>query len=196
MAGGAHAPDDRHPAVYEAVRRFMRWCENEFGIQPTYPIDKVGATAGECYGYASQCRFTVPEWHAWDGWCGHQNVPENTHWDPGGIPWDALMGNAPIVELPDPEPPPSEDDLFVKKGHTGPKVQYWQLRLLRLNAGALPRYGADGDYGSETAAAVAAAVPGSDGQQIGPVEAEALDAVPGPPGPPAPVPTGFVPVYD
>ena len=72
-----------------------------------------------------------------------------------------------------------DDDMFVKRGDKSRQVAYWQLRLLRLDPNALPGFGADGDYGGETAAAVAAAVPTTDGEQIGPFEAEWLDAAVG-----------------
>ena len=49
-------------------------------------------TGGRCYGTTSPCRMTSGEWDLrqlldgspW-GICGHRNVPENTHWDPGSI---------------------------------------------------------------------------------------------------------------
>jgi hypothetical protein len=52
-------------------------------------------------------------------------------------------------------------------------VRYWQLRLNRFGA----ELTVDGDYGDLTAAAVAAAVPGSSGDQIQAVEAETIHAV-------------------
>jgi hypothetical protein len=30
------------------------------------------------------------EWNAFNGWCGHQHVPENSHWDPGKLNIDHL----------------------------------------------------------------------------------------------------------
>jgi Hemopexin len=30
-------------------------------------------------------RMTVDEWKRYSGWCGHQHVPGETHWDPGAI---------------------------------------------------------------------------------------------------------------
>lgn len=30
-------------------------------------------------------RLSFAAWTAFSGWCGHQNVPENSHWDPGAL---------------------------------------------------------------------------------------------------------------
>ena len=66
--------------------------------------------------------------------------------------------------------------MFCAKGDKGDKVEYWQLRMLRLGAD-LGSWGADGSYGNATKAAVASLVPGSTGEEIGPAEAEHIDAV-------------------
>jgi hypothetical protein len=42
----------------------------------------------------------------------------------------------------------------LKKGSKGPKVVELQSVMLRVDGNILPRYGADGDFGSETEAAV------------------------------------------
>lgn len=36
-------------------------------------------------------RMSVDEWKAFSGWCGHQHVPGETHWDPGAIDIDAVL---------------------------------------------------------------------------------------------------------
>ena len=72
-------------------------------------------------------------------------------------------------------------DMFCSKGDEGPRVEYWQRRLVRLGADITfpggPEFGIDGDFGGAVQAAVVALVPGSDGFQIGPYEAEMLDAL-------------------
>ena len=48
-------------------------------------------------------------------------------------------------------PPPSRNDNFpLKKGSKGDRVKELQGLLLKYNPNALPNYGADGDFGSET----------------------------------------------
>lgn len=47
-------------------------------------LSNVRPTGGnKCYGKRSACRMTPDEWRAFDGVCGHQHVPNNSHWDPG-----------------------------------------------------------------------------------------------------------------
>lgn len=62
-------------------------------------------------------RFSFEEWKNFNGWCGHQHVPENDHGDPGGFPWgkveviakDILANNGP---LPRPTRVTRAHDLF------------------------------------------------------------------------------------
>lgn len=65
------------------------------------------------------------------------------------------------------------DDMFCKYGDGNsvpggdPKVTAMQLQLLDVNPGALPKYGADGGYGDETAAAVSRELTGGEGKVYG-----------------------------
>ncbi|HEX7164069.1 MAG TPA: hemopexin repeat-containing protein [Trebonia sp.] len=36
-------------------------------------------------------RMSIDEWKRFSGWCGHQHVPGNTHWDPGAIDIQTLL---------------------------------------------------------------------------------------------------------
>ncbi|MBO9658552.1 MAG: N-acetylmuramoyl-L-alanine amidase, partial [Chitinophagaceae bacterium] len=36
-------------------------------------------------------RMSVNEWKLFSGWCGHQHVPGESHWDPGAIDIDTLL---------------------------------------------------------------------------------------------------------
>jgi hypothetical protein len=38
-------------------------------------------------------RMSVEEWKRFSGWCGHQHVPGESHWDPGAIDIDVLIGS-------------------------------------------------------------------------------------------------------
>jgi hypothetical protein len=156
------------PAMYQALHEFAVWCEQEWGIPRTVSLPRPPG-GPEFAGYSSPSRFTASAWRAYRGWSAHQNAPENTHWDAGKFDFDLMMNGGATV--------PGDDDMFCAKGDKGDKVEYWQRRILRINAGALPRYGADADFGGETQDAVAALVPGSDGSRIGPKEAEHLDAL-------------------
>lgn len=83
-----------------ALSRWMRWVESQTGIRRTSPM----FDDNRAYGLGGSVRMTGPEWERFDGWCGHQHVPENDHWDPGRIPIERLLGDAvpaPVVALPD-----------------------------------------------------------------------------------------------
>lgn len=67
-------------------------------------------TDGRCYGTGSPCRMTPGEWDRrvqldgtpW-GICGHRNVPENTHWDPGSIDLVRIAREAYMALTPQPD---------------------------------------------------------------------------------------------
>ncbi|MFH9660193.1 hemopexin repeat-containing protein [Streptomyces sp. NPDC017248] len=37
-------------------------------------------------------RMSVDEWKRFSGWCGHQHVPGESHWDPGAIDISTILG--------------------------------------------------------------------------------------------------------
>jgi len=55
-----------------------------------------------------------------------------------------------------PEPTPEPEPVGLRRGDHGSAVTKMQQALLKWDAGCLPRYGADGDFGSETEKAVKA----------------------------------------
>lgn len=77
-----------------AVRDLMIWVEAQTGIRPWAPPAWGGDDA---YGLRTRYRMTPSAWLNFDGWCGHQHVPENEHWDPGRIPIDRLLERSTTV---------------------------------------------------------------------------------------------------
>lgn len=67
--------------IKDQLRALMRWIEQESGVQRTAP-QFYGNIA---YGEGSISRMNSAQWKSFNGWCGHQHVPENLHWDPGTI---------------------------------------------------------------------------------------------------------------
>ena len=58
-------------------------------------LDNVRPPGGEyCYGAKSSCRMTADEWQRFDGVCGHKDVSDNAHWDPGGLSMSAIAARA------------------------------------------------------------------------------------------------------
>lgn len=57
-------------------------------VRAGYPVDlsRYRVFGGsETYGADKPTRMTFAEWSEFNGICGHQNVPENDHWDPGRL---------------------------------------------------------------------------------------------------------------
>jgi hypothetical protein len=50
-----------------------------------------------CYGTTSPCRMTAEQWQAFNGVCGHKDVPDNKHWDPGQLNLAAIAERARTV---------------------------------------------------------------------------------------------------
>jgi hypothetical protein len=75
--------------MLEMLRQWMRWVEAQTGVKRAAPkfMDQ------KAYGYGSPTRMSFDEWNGFNGWCGHQHVPENAHWDPGVINIDYLLSD-------------------------------------------------------------------------------------------------------
>lgn len=65
----------------DELRNLMRWIETEANIQRVAPT----FYGEEAYGEGGIARMSTKNWLKFNGWCGHQHVPENLHWDPGKI---------------------------------------------------------------------------------------------------------------
>lgn len=68
--------------------------------------------------------------------------------------WGLMTKYFDYGESPDPGCPYPEPSGTVIYGASGSAVKWVQWHLLRWNPGSLPKYGVDGDYGSETRAAL------------------------------------------
>lgn len=92
--------------LINAVRDLMMWVESQTGIRPWSPP----FADASAFGLRGVTRMGAHAWKSFDGWCGHQHVPENRHWDPGAInPVMAalLVRTEPEgVDMPDSDAPP------------------------------------------------------------------------------------------
>jgi hypothetical protein len=72
--------------------------------------------------------------------------------DEGSDFWDKFKSpNKNTTSENNNKPKPSKNDNFpLKKGSFGEKVKELQRALLKYDSNALPNYGVDGDFGSET----------------------------------------------
>ena len=143
-----------------------------FGLPYVAYADGVGSAAG--YGIYASSRMTTAQWmdatkgngSRW-GWCLHQNVPRNSHWD-GPIAMTRLMDIAAEIS--------GDFDMatgldFVEEGDGAEpgedrhRVRYWQRVLSRLGHYTGP---IDGVYGPAMVAAVRLVKPEDfDGTRVG-----------------------------
>lgn len=77
------------------IASVMRWVEREHGIQAT----DHGLTWVRYPG--TYRRMSERTWREFNGWCGHQHVPNNTHGDPSNINIGALLAGDDDVNLSD-----------------------------------------------------------------------------------------------
>lgn len=158
-----------------SLRALVKWIRSETGVKANYP-SKIG---GEfCYGYKSSCRMKYAYWPVFNGVCGHQHVPENTHWDPGAFNFAVLFVQptpAQEVDLP---------LLPLKLGDGGPGNAKEQdvkalQSLLRMAAKRAPDDAAwltiSGKYDEKTKQRVAELLK-TDGAEVGGVEWVMLSA--------------------
>lgn len=78
--------------AYARDRPYIEWAD-WVGRRVLGPIVDAGvpininiiarSDGADAYGERGSVRFTWDEWAAYNGVCGHQNVPGNSHWDPG-----------------------------------------------------------------------------------------------------------------
>ena len=101
---GYAARPDWPLAQVTAMILLMRWIEAQTGIKPgTFPV----FGDSKQYGLRNPLEFTPAQWNDFNGWCGHQHVPENSHWDPGAINIANLLPTE--VFMPENEAPPIID---------------------------------------------------------------------------------------
>lgn len=64
--------------MYENLADLMRWVEAHCGVERKFALPLAPYPG-------SPQKFSYSNWNAYPGWCGHQNVPENDHGDPGAL---------------------------------------------------------------------------------------------------------------
>jgi hypothetical protein len=78
------------PEQLAFIREVVSSIEDLVPIAPTTNrrfLDAAGVSANPAN------RMTVDEWKRFGGWCGHQHVPGESHWDPGAIDIDTILGH-------------------------------------------------------------------------------------------------------
>lgn len=79
------------------IRAFIDWAVDNYGVKLEWPGKQAfNFTEANESGF----RMSDSAWEIFDGVCGHQHVPENSHWDPGALDWDTLMAEEEEEEVP------------------------------------------------------------------------------------------------
>ena len=104
VVGKAASPFTRDPVIVEGLRKLMRWIEQETEIPRS---SAVTFWAGK-YGIAVPHRMSNSQWVDYKGWCAHQHVPENSHYDAGAIDINKLLWLPTTIP---PTPPAPEVDV-------------------------------------------------------------------------------------
>lgn len=73
----------------EVIAPIVRWIRSQGGNIDLTDIPEPGAIGGSAYVFAPQ-RMTYSRWATFNGICGHRHVPENDHWDGGGLDMRAI----------------------------------------------------------------------------------------------------------
>lgn len=110
-----YAKDGLNDLEIEALARWLAALVNagvdlDLSQHPTFYGLDAGFTLAT---YNARQRMTADAYNAFNGFCGHQHVPENAHWDPGKL--DGLkverLARGYLGGKPDPTPiPPIEDE--------------------------------------------------------------------------------------
>lgn len=83
VGGAANSPN--FPKAYlDGIARLMRWIEFNAGV-------KRQASVLFEPPFINSVRLSNSAWNAYEGWLGHQHVPENSHTDPGKIDISYLL---------------------------------------------------------------------------------------------------------
>lgn len=92
----ASMPDD----LLAQLAKWMRYVERTVGVKPIFATFYGEGCGWTLASESARQRFTPAAWRAFNGWCGHQHVPENSHWDPGALPVAKLLPNTTTPETP------------------------------------------------------------------------------------------------
>ncbi|MGW0763669.1 peptidoglycan-binding protein [Streptomyces sp. NPDC002814] len=80
--------------AYDALAELIAWMHTRMGIPLSGPSEWPAYPSS--YG-ATSARMTFAEWSAFKGICGHLHAPENTHGDPGNIPFAKILAMAKAI---------------------------------------------------------------------------------------------------
>ena len=87
---------DLPDTAYEDIAAWCRWVCNKYGVQPSVRMPRPKAL----YGSDSPSRMSFSQWDNYNGICGHFEVPENNHYDPGAMDMVRLVNLIKEEDMP------------------------------------------------------------------------------------------------
>lgn len=125
---------------------------------PVVAPEFLGAMHGTIATASARQRMSYAEWNAYTGFCGHQHVPENHHWDPGFFQWHLVtrfLGQPAAAPGPARKPRPRSDVPEGMLAWTDPlmvsaAIGHWQRFLMFYCEQDLGPSGADDAFGELT----------------------------------------------
>lgn len=83
IVGFAHSMADKPDAWYHQLADYVRRRCDALDVPKRFPCPFVPNSSA--YGLGAAQRLSWAEWETVSGIVGHQHVPGNSHWDPGGL---------------------------------------------------------------------------------------------------------------
>lgn len=74
IVGFATQSDNWTDEEYAQLAALARWVEKHANVPRKCTVT-----------FRANANHKIQNWHAYEGHCGHQHVPENDHWDPGEL---------------------------------------------------------------------------------------------------------------
>ena len=121
---------DLDDADLALIGAFWRWVSDEFGVELAW-YETPFRDARQRH---QSNRMSESEWRSFNGLCGHNAVPHNTHWDPDDFDDQTMLAYALGSPVTPPPPPPEEDIMskfpILRKSWPGETTwSFWEATL-------------------------------------------------------------------
>jgi hypothetical protein len=128
------------PQTTEALADLMATLNQAAEIPLTRPFgEKMPPTPWAILGFS---RRNAGKWGKADGWFGHVEVPENTHWDPGALRWNKLLARARKIAGTNGTIPQARREARATTPPTPIPNWFWTWLSWRLGEGKFKSFGA------------------------------------------------------
>jgi hypothetical protein len=127
--------------AYDELGEFFGWIHREWEV----PLKAAPFKAYPgSYGIHNGVRMSVSQFVAYEGLCGHQHAPEQSHGDPGDIDIQAILEAAKGGQPPVGYPTPKTNDVYLSRLHLGQQNSdsvWWLQKALQALGATIGRTG-------------------------------------------------------